>query len=177
MNELDILIKKAKEAKQEAEDLELKAKERKAEYKELLETEIPTYMVLNNMAEYVNLEGEKVSYKTDYRGSAAKARMDEIIDFLGEHGEASGFKHTILIETPYEPDGSLSEEQVGIVRKFLTVNGIDFKEEPKIHHQTLEATLRRLMPELIEKGDQLAVSKAEELLKVAQYYKTSIKDK
>lgn len=177
MNELDILIKKAKEAKQDAEALEAKAKERKAEYRELLETEIPTYMVMNNMAEYVNLDGEKVSYKTDYRGSAAKARMAEIIAFLGEHGEASGFKHTFTIETPYEPDGSLNEELFNQVRKFLEVNGIDFKEEAKIHHQTLEATLRRLMPELIEKGNQLALLKAEELLKAAQYYKTNIKDK
>lgn len=170
MQELDLLISRAKDLNNRLTALDQEAKSVKQEHVQLLESEIPTCMIANNMAEYTTLGGETIKYKVDYRGSSAKDRVDDIVAFLGKHGYASGYKKVIQIEVPYAPDGTLGEEYYKLV-SLLSGEGVGFEENATIHYQTLQALLRRLMPEL--SGSD--IDTAEELLKATQYFNTSIK--
>jgi len=170
MQELDLLIARAKELDNRLTALDQEAKVIKQEHVQLMESEIPTTMIANNLAEYTTLGGETIKYKVDYRGSSAKDRAADIIAFLGKHGYASGYKKVIQIELPYSPDGTLGEGYHKAVR-VLTEEGIGFEESTTIHFQTLQAMLRRLMPEL--SGSDMDT--AEELLKATQYFNTTIR--
>lgn len=170
MQELDLLVSRAKDLESRLNALESEAKVIKQEHVQLLESEIPTTMIANNLAEYTTLGGDTIKYKIDYRGSSSKDRAVDILAFLGKHGYASGYKKIIQIELPFSPDGTLGEEYHQVVR-LLSGEGVGFEENVTIHFQTLQALLRRLMPEL--SGDD--IDTVEELLKATQYFNTSIK--
>lgn len=175
MIELDALVQKAKEIKEEIGELQEKEKSKKKEYAELMEDTIPSTMATNNMKEYVNLAGDKVSFKVDYRGSHAKARAKDELAFLAKHNEAGGFKKVFQIEIPYMPNGHL-DEIAETVRTYLDSRGVYYAEDDKIHPQSLDAALRRLMPKLHQEGLDADIKAAEELLRAASFFKTTIKE-
>jgi len=172
MQELIELVDKHKTLSDEIEKLEKQVSDKKNEDRELLEKTIPLVMLTNGLAAYEGLDGLKVSYDLKYRGSAAQARLDDIIEFLGKYKLASGFKKEIGIQIPYEANGSTDTDLLVKLKTFLEDNGVFFNEKSTIHHMTLEKVVNDLM-ELVVEEDK---PKATELLKISDYYKTKIKE-
>jgi hypothetical protein len=171
MQDIDVLVDKIKRLEAETTELEGQLKGKITEYKKLKDEELPQAMVFNNMADYTNLDGTKVSWKMDYRASTAEERMPEILTFLGKHQSASVFKKVVQIEIPFEPDGKLDVKLADKIVGLLNDTGVSFKESVKVLPQSLDAIIRRLYPTL----DETDKATAKEVLKVSEYFKTTIK--
>lgn len=170
MQEIDALVQKIKELDTETTALEAELKNKTAEFKKLKDVDLPTVMILNNVQEYSDLTGTKVSFKMDYRASSAEDRVPDILSFLGKHNAASVYRKVVTIEMPYEPQGLIPNDW-GKLEQTLQEAGVPYKEADKALPQSLDAVVRRLYPEL----DEADKAKANEVLKVTEYFKTTIK--
>jgi len=172
MQELDALVRRAKELEAATDALETELKVKNAEYKQIKDVDLPTTMIMNNMQEYTDLDGNKVSFKMDYRASSAEDRVPDILKFLGKHSCASVYRKVVTVELPYEPQGEIPNDW-GKLEQLLTEAGVPYKESSKALPQSLDATIRRLYPDL----DDTDKAIANEVLKVTEYFKTTIKGK
>jgi len=142
----------------------------KSQKKQLLEKDIPTTMFSLGISSYEGLDGLKVSYEPKYRGSKAEDRVPGIVQLLGKYNMASGFKKSIVVTLPLEPNGDLPYVLDDVIKAIVSL-GVMYDEKFDIHAKTLEKVVNDLMSVVSEEDKPQAV----ELLKIDEYFSTKIK--
>jgi len=91
------LAKRAKELEKELEDLESVVKERKEQYRKLLEEAIPEALASFGVRSLKMDDGSQIEIKAYYSASISEARRAEAFQWLRDHGHDDLIKNIVSV--------------------------------------------------------------------------------
>jgi hypothetical protein len=139
------LAKRAKELEKELEDLEFVVKERKEQYRKLLEEAIPEALATFGVRSLKMDDGSQIEIKAYYSASISEARRAEAFQWLRDHGHDDLIKNIVSVRF-----GRGEDELCSGLLDNLRQSGYPVEQTEKVEPMTLKAWVR----EQVERGNE-----------------------
>ena len=139
------LAKRAKELEKELEEFEAIVKERKDQYRKLVEETIPEALATFGMKSFKMEDGSQVEIRPFYSASITEARRAEAFQWLRDHGHDDMIKNIVSVRF-----GRGEDELCSGLLNDLRQHGYPVEQTEKVEPMTLKAWVR----EQVERGNE-----------------------
>lgn len=139
------LAKRAKELEKELEEFEAIVKERKDQYRKLVEETIPEALATLGMKSFKMEDGSQVEIRPFYSASITEARRAEAFQWLRDHGHDDMIKNIVSVRF-----GRGEDELCSGLLNNLRQHGYPVEQTEKVEPMTLKAWVR----EQVERGNE-----------------------
>lgn len=139
------LAKRAKELEKELEEFEAILKDRKDQYRKLVEEAIPEALATLGMKSFKMEDGSQVEIRAYYSASISEARRAEAFQWLRDHGHDDLIKNIVSVRF-----GRGEDELCANLLNNLRQHGYPVDQTEKVEPMTLKAWVREQM----ERGNE-----------------------
>jgi hypothetical protein len=140
-----LLAKRAKQLEKELEDQETVVKEKKEQYRKLIEEAIPEALAGLGMKSFKMEDGSSIEVKSFYSASISEARRAEAFEWLRNNNFGDLIKNTVSVRF-----GRGEEQLCQRAMEMLTSSGFPVEQAEKVESMTLKAWVK----ERVEKGSE-----------------------
>ena len=142
---ISALAKRAKQLEKDLEDQETVLKEKKEQYRKLIEEAIPEALAGLGMKSFKMEDGSSIEVKSFYSASISEARRAEAFEWLRTNNFGDLIKNTVSVRF-----GRGEEQLCQRVMEMLTSSGFPVEQAEKVEPMTLKAWVK----ERVEKGSE-----------------------
>ena len=142
---ISALAKRAKQLEKELEDQEAVVKEKKEQYRKLIEEAIPEALAGLGMKSFKMEDGSSIEVKSFYSASISEARRAEAFEWLRTNNFGDLIKNTVSVRF-----GRGEEQLCQRAMEMLTSSGFPVEQAEKVEPMTLKAWVK----ERVEKGSE-----------------------
>lgn len=142
---ISALAKRAKQLEKELEDQETVVKEKKEQYRKLIEEAIPEALAGLGMKSFKMEDGSSIEVKSFYSASISEARRAEAFEWLRTNNFGDLIKNTVSVRF-----GRGEEQLCQRAMEMLTSSGFPVEQAEKVEPMTLKAWVK----ERVEKGSE-----------------------
>ena len=143
---ISALAKRAKQLEKDLEDQETVLKEKKEQYRKLIEEAIPEALAGLGMKSFKMEDGSSIEVKSFYSASISEARRAEAFEWLRTNNFGDLIKNTVSVRF-----GRGEEQLCQRAMEMLTSSGFPVEQAEKVEPMTLKAWVK----ERVEKGSEL----------------------
>ena len=143
---ISALAKRAKQLEKDLEDQETVLKEKKEQYRKLIEEAIPEALAGLGMKSFKMEDGSSIEVKSFYSASISEARRAEAFEWLRTNNFGDLIKNTVSVRF-----GRGEEQLCQRAMEMLTSSGFPVEQVEKVEPMTLKAWVK----ERVEKGSEL----------------------
>lgn len=142
---ISALAKRAKQLEKDLEDQETVLKEKKEQYRKLIEEAIPEALAGLGMKSFKMEDGSSIEVKSFYSASISEARRAEAFEWLRTNNFGDLIKNTVSVRF-----GRGEEQLCQRAMEMLTSSGFPVEQAEKVEPMTLKAWVK----ERVEKGSE-----------------------